>query len=152
MSKKKSLAKDRAWDLDFLRGIALLMMLFMHMSWDVRYEFGVDVFSYLEKGWFWSFIHPIIVVLFVSVSGICCTFSRNNVKRGLKLLAATLALDIGTFIATYYVGINCLIIQGPNSHFGHWHYVIGIMLTVIAVGHFLKRIKILVKGLKQIKK
>ena len=42
--------------------------------------------------------------------------------------------------------------QGPNSHFGLWHYVIGIMLTVIAVGHFLKRIKILVKGLKQIKK
>ena len=40
--------------------------------------------------------------------------------------------------------------QGPNSHFGLWHYVIGIMLTVIAVGHSLKRIKILVNGLKQI--
>lgn len=110
MSTKKPLAKDRAWELDFLRGIALLMMLFMHMSWDVRYEFGVDCFSYLEKGWFWSFVHPIIVVLFVSVSGICCTFSRNNVKRGLKLLGATLALDIGTIIATYFLDINCLII------------------------------------------
>ena len=107
---RKSLAKDRAWELDFLRGIALLMMLFMHMSWDVRYEFRVDVFSYLEKGWFWSFVHPVIVVLFVSVSGICCTFSRSNIKRGLKLLAATLALEIGTFIATNYVGISCLII------------------------------------------
>ena len=107
---RKSLAKDRAWELDFLRGIALLMMLFMHMSWDVRYEFRVDVFSYLEKGWFWSFVHPVIVVLFVSVSGICCTFSRSNIKRGLKLLAATLALGIGTFIATNYIGISCLII------------------------------------------
>ena len=104
------MAKDRAWELDFLRGIALLMMLFMHMSWDVRYEFRVDVFSYLEKGWFWSFVHPVIVVLFVSVSGICCTFSRSNIKRGLKLLAATLALGIGTFIATNYIGISCLII------------------------------------------
>ena len=105
----KELRKDRAWELDFLRGIALLMMLFMHISWDVRYEFGADVFSYLEKGWFWSFIHPVIVVLFVSVSGICCTFSRNNVKRGLKLLGATLALDIGTYIATRFLGIECLI-------------------------------------------
>ena len=56
------MAKDRAWELDFLRGIALIMMLFMHMSWDVRYEFGADIFSYLEKDWFWSFVHPIIVV------------------------------------------------------------------------------------------
>ena len=110
MNGKKHLSKDRAWELDLLRGIALLMMLFMHLSWDVRYEFRVDVFSYLEKGWFWSFFHPIIVVLFVSVSGICCTFSRNNVKRGLKLLAATLALIIGTYIVTKFLGIECLIL------------------------------------------
>lgn len=109
MSNKRP-AKDRAWELDFLRGIALLMMLFMHMSWDVRYEFRVDTFSYLEEGWFWSFVHPVIVVLFVSVSGICCTFSRNNVKRGLKLLGATLALGLGTYLITTFVGIECLII------------------------------------------
>ena len=110
MGKGKRLAKDRAWELDFLRGIALIMMLFMHMSWDVRYEFGADCFSYLEKGWFWSFIHPVIVVLFVSVSGICCTFSRSNIKRGLKLLGATLVLFIGTFVATYFFNLYCLII------------------------------------------
>ena len=110
MSGKKQLSKDRAWELDFLRGIALLMMLFMHMSWDVRYEFRADVFSYLETGWFWSFVHPVIVVLFVSVSGICCTFSRNNIKRGLKLLAATMVLVIGTYIVTKFAGIECLII------------------------------------------
>ncbi|WP_034448269.1 heparan-alpha-glucosaminide N-acetyltransferase [Butyrivibrio sp. AE2032] len=109
MSKKR-LASDRAWELDLLRGIALLMMLFMHMSWDVRYEFRADVFSYLEKGWFWSFVHPVIVVLFVSVSGICCTFSRNNVKRGLKLLGATVLLTVVTYIVTNYAGLNCLIL------------------------------------------
>ena len=107
---EKVTVKERAWELDFLRGIALLMMLFMHMSWDVRYEFGADVFSYLTKGWFWSFIHPVIVVLFVSVSGICCTLSRNNVKRGLKLLGATLALTIGTVLITYIGHVECLII------------------------------------------
>ncbi|MCQ2473114.1 MAG: DUF1624 domain-containing protein [Saccharofermentans sp.] len=120
---RKALAKDRAWELDFLRGIAIIMMLFMHMSWDVRYEFGVDVFSYLEAGWFWSFVHPIIVVLFVSVSGICCTFSRNNTKRGIKILLATLALDIGTFIATFFLGIDCLIVFN--------------VLAVLTVGIFL---------------
>ena len=109
MSGKK-LAKDRAWELDFLRGIALVMMLFMHTSWDFRYEFGVDIFSYLEADWFWSFVHPVIVVLFVGVSGICSTFSRSNVKRGLKILAATLVLNIGTLIIYKVTGIPCLII------------------------------------------
>ena len=109
MSGKK-LAKDRAWELDFLRGIALIMMLFMHTSWDFRYEFGVDIFSYLEADWFWSFVHPVIVVLFVGVSGICSTFSRSNVKRGLKILTATLVLNIGTLIIYKVTGIPCLII------------------------------------------
>ena len=109
MSGKK-LAKDRAWELDFLRGIALIMMLFMHTSWDFRYEFGVDIFSYLEADWFWSFVHPVIVVLFVGVSGICSTFSRSNVKSGLKILAATLVLNIGTLIIYKVTGIPCLII------------------------------------------
>ena len=109
MSGKK-LAKDRAWELDFLRGIALILMLFMHTSWDFRYEFGVDIFSYLEADWFWSFVHPVIVVLFVGVSGICSTFSRSNVKRGLKILAATLVLNIGTLIIYKVTGIPCLII------------------------------------------
>ena len=106
----KRLAKDRAWELDFLRGIALIMMLFMHMSWDVRFEFGVDAFEYLHKGWFWSFVHPVIVVLFVSVSGICCTFSRNNTKRGLKLLAATVGMYLATYIIYKATGIECLIL------------------------------------------
>jgi len=109
MMKGKSLAKDRAWELDFLRGFAVLFMLFMHTSWDIRYEFGVPACSFLAKGWFWSFSQP-TVVLFVCVSGICCTFSKNNVKRGLKLLAATLALDIGTYIITTFFGVDCLII------------------------------------------
>lgn len=109
MSRLKS-NKERAWELDFLRGVAVIMMLFMHTSWDIRYEFGIDTFSYLEAGWFWAFVHPIIVVLFVGVSGICCTLSHNNIYRGLKLLGATLALDGATIFATYVLGINCLII------------------------------------------
>lgn len=107
---RKALNKDRAWELDFLRGIAILMMVFMHMSYDVRYEFRVDTFSYLDAGWFWTFVHPVIVVLFVSVSGMCCTLSRNNVKRGLKLLAATLAFYLATYLITAFTEVNCLII------------------------------------------
>ncbi len=106
----KEMKRDRAFELDVLRGVAIVMMMFMHMSYDVRYEFGVDTFNYLHKASFWVFVHPIIVVLFVGLSGICCTFSRNNVKRGLKLLVVALAFTLGTWIATKYFGIYCLIL------------------------------------------
>lgn len=88
----------------------MIAMLYMHFSWDMRYEFGVHAFSYLEKGWFWAFLHPMIITGFVGVSGVCTAFSRNNFKRGLKLLAVALGLTLATWLVTTYAGISCLII------------------------------------------
>lgn len=102
--------KDRAYELDFLRGIAIVMMMCMHFSFDIRYEFGCDAFEYLESNWFWVFVHPLILVLFIGISGICCTFSRNNVKRGAKLLAVALAFTVVTGFITYFLDIYCLIL------------------------------------------
>ena len=102
--------KNRAPELDFLRGFALLLMFIQHVSYDLKYEFGVPGFNYLESNWFWAFVHPSWLVIFVGVSGICCTFSRNNLKRGLKLLAVAAGLTLGTYLITRFAGINCLII------------------------------------------
>ncbi|MBR6484049.1 MAG: DUF1624 domain-containing protein [Clostridiales bacterium] len=102
--------KDRAFELDLLRGIAIIMMMFMHFSFDVRYEFGIDAFSYLRTSWFWVFVHPVILVLFVGVSGICCSFSRNNFKRGFSLLSIALAFTLVTALITSILDISCLII------------------------------------------
>ena len=102
--------RDRAFELDFLRGLALFFMILMHLAWDLRYSFGIPAFGFIEKSWFSGLLHPIFLVIFVGVSGICCTLSRNNVFRGLKLLAVALALTAGTFIVTFYFGMYCLII------------------------------------------
>lgn len=102
--------KNRAFELDLLRGIAIIMMMFMHFSYDIRYEFGFDTFEYLRSNWFWTFVHPIIIVLFVGISGICCTFSKNNFKRGGKLLLVALAFTLVTYVITEFVGVYCLII------------------------------------------
>lgn len=106
----KAAKKDRAIELDFLRGFSIFMMVLMHFAYDVRYEFGVRIFEFLRDPFFWSFVHPFFLVLFVGISGICCTFSRNNVTRGLKLLFVALLFTGGTVFATYVLNINCLII------------------------------------------
>lgn len=102
--------KNRASELDFLRGFALFMMLLMHLAYDLRYEFGLPVFAFLEANWFWAFLHPFFLVIFVGISGVCSTFSRNNLIRGLKLLGVAAGLTLVTYIVTKYMGINCLII------------------------------------------
>ena len=102
--------KNRAPELDLLRGLALTMMLIQHIGYDLRYEFELPVFGILETEWFWAFLHPVILVLFVGVSGICSAFSNNNLKRGIKLLAAAAVLTLVTFLITRFVGIYCLII------------------------------------------
>ena len=125
-------SKERAFELDFLRGIAIVMMMFMHFSYDIRYEFGCDTFEYLNSGWFWTFVHPVIIVLFVGLSGICCTFSRNNFKRGLKLLLVAMAFTVVTSFITYKIGIDLItLIENKTKitkdqmtlvilHFGVW--------------------------------
>ena len=107
MSRK---SKDRAYELDTLRGLAMIFVIFMHFSWDLRYMFGLAECSYLIAPWFEGLMHPFFLVVFVGVSGVCCTFSRNNVIRGLKLLAVALALTAGTAVATYCFGFDSLII------------------------------------------
>ena len=102
--------KNRAPELDFLRGFALFMMILMHFAYDLRFEFKLPVFGFLTDNWFWAFVHPFFLVIFVGVSGICCTFSRNNLFRGLKLLGVAAGLTAVTWMITKLAGIYCLII------------------------------------------
>ena len=56
-------------------------------------------------------------------------------------------------IATVITGLIVLFIhQDPNSGHGLWHYVIGIILTVIGLVHFFKRVHVLAKGLNKANK
>ena len=86
------------------------MMILMHFAWDVRYEFGVKTFGFLEADWFWAFVHPFFIVIFVGVSGVCCTFSKNNLFRGLKLLGVAAGLTLATVLIKALLNIDCLII------------------------------------------
>lgn len=123
---------SRAFELDALRGVAIVMMMFMHFSYDIRYEFGCDAFTYLRTGWFWTFVHPVIIVLFVGLSGICCTFSRNNVRRGVKLLAVAMTFTAVTYIITEFLGIDCLIL------FNVLH-MLSVSTLVYALASFIER-------------
>ena len=39
--------------------------------------------------------------------------------------------------------------QGANTGLGLWHYVIGIIVSIIVIGHLIKRFNTMLKGLKR---
>ncbi|MBN1892284.1 MAG: DUF1624 domain-containing protein [Clostridiales bacterium] len=86
--------KDRAFELDALRGLAIFMMICHHFIWDVRYLLDYDLFEFVESTFFNYALQPFFLSMFIVISGICCTFSRNNLKRSLRLLSGAVAISI----------------------------------------------------------
>jgi len=78
--------KNRVFELDALRGLALFMMFLHHFIFDLRYIFGLDVFAWQESWWFINLLRPLFLNVFLVVSGISSSFSRSNTRRGLRLL------------------------------------------------------------------
>ena len=113
----------RAFELDALRGLALFMMILHHMIFDFRYVLGINVFAFQESIWFNDIVRPIFVGVFVIVSGICCQFSRNNLKRSVKLLL--ISLGFSAVMAIYSI------ISGNE------YYVFFNVLHLLTVGTFL---------------
>jgi uncharacterized membrane protein len=113
----------RAFELDALRGLALFLMILHHMIFDFRYLLGLNIFAFQETYWFNDIVRPVFVGVFVVVSGICCQFSRNNLKRSLKL--CLIALGFSAVMAAFSL------VSGDEL------YVFFNVLHLLALGTFL---------------
>ena len=141
---KKTKTRNRIWELDFLRGLAIFMMVFDHFMFDLAklpQYFGN--FRQVNNSFFnglndlaimyWNstlrFIgREFFVLLFLLISGISFTFSKSNSKRGLKLLAVGLLITAVTYIVdlTGAFGYRVLIVSGVIHMFG-----LNVLLTVL---------------------
>lgn len=86
--------KNRIWELDFLRGIALLLMVYFHLIYDMKEFFGYAV-NY--ESTFNAAAGRIAAILFILVSGVSCSLSRSNIIRGFKLLMLALAVSAASY-------------------------------------------------------
>lgn len=101
LAKKKSV---RIPEVDFLRGAALLLMVWHHAMYDVRYIFHVDAFAFQDSYWFFQIGRSVVLALFLLVSGVSTSFSANNVKRGLRMLVFAVIATVVTAIADNITG------------------------------------------------
>lgn len=111
---------NRIWELDFIRGLCVLLMIADHALFDLGFVFLDQWFPQGGNGllfalcdfardfyWFHplrSIIQPLVVMCFMLISGISCGFSRSNLKRGLKLLGVALLLTAATYAMDRILG------------------------------------------------
>lgn len=148
--------KDRLWEIDFLRGIAIILMIIFHFIYDlnhfsvIQYRLWTGPFAYAS-----SFTASVFIVLV----GISLTISYNKkklrfnysiirltfLKRGLKLFGLGLIITIVSWIVIperfvifgilHCIGI-CIILSIPFIKFTWRNFVIG--SSFIFFGLFLR--------------
>ncbi len=96
--------RGRIPEIDFLRGFALLLMIWHHTMYDIRYIFHIDAFAFQDSYWFYRIGRPIVLALFLLVSGISTRFSANNLKRGLRMLLFAVIATVLTAIVEVITG------------------------------------------------
>jgi len=97
---------QRIWEIDFLRGLAIILMVGYHLLWDLGEYRGVKRFLGFStdlSSVAWTVAQYFFAGLFVVLSGTSSTLSRNNVRRGLRLLAVALALTLGTYLIAVWL-------------------------------------------------
>ena len=116
---RKADGAQRIWEIDFLRGVSIILMVGYHLLFDLGEFRGVKRFLGFSTDLgsaAWTAAQYFFAGLFVILSGISSTLSRNNVRRGLRLLAVSLAVSAVTYVfdpssAVYFGILQCLAIS-----------------------------------------
>jgi len=116
---KPSGRPSRIWEIDFLRGLAIILMVCYHLLFDLGEFSGIKQFLGFSTDLTtvaWTVAQYFFAVLFVVLSGISSTLSRNNVRRGVRLLVVSILVSVATYVfdpaSTVYFGIlQCLAIS-----------------------------------------
>ena len=129
--------KKRFWEIDFLRGIAIIMMVIFHFLWDFNYFYNSNII--LLDG-FWKIFQIITASLFLFLVGVSLSVSNirkdasymKYLKRGLKIFSFGLII---TFITMFIFPNNYVI-------FGILH-LIGISIIISYVFRKLKYLNLI---------
>jgi len=144
----------RFWEIDLLRGSALLIMIVFHLGFDLYYFGGHDIdvhtgfWPYLSQGGAAVFILLVGVSLSLTHSKAQATgmpfgvYANRNLLRGLVIFGLGMGISLATWIALatghvvfgvlHLIGIS-IIISIPFMKMGRWNLPIGAGLVALGL-------------------
>ena len=95
--------KKRIWELDVLRGIFMIAIIFFHLMYDLVYLFGVVELTTPLAQKLYQLGNDCGGIPFLLISGLCATIGSRPVKRGLWVLGGGAIISLVT-TAMYLLG------------------------------------------------
>jgi uncharacterized membrane protein len=150
--------RRRVWEVDALRGVAIIMMVVYHLMWDL-YSFGIaEVDLY---GPFWKWFQIATASLFLLLVGVSLQLRaarigptdaersrlwRRQLRRGLVVFGCGLLVTAVTLVAIpqafvvfgilHLIGVS-IVLAYPFMRLGLWNLPIG--LAIVAAGAVIAR-------------
>ncbi|MGN0468454.1 MAG: heparan-alpha-glucosaminide N-acetyltransferase [Acutalibacteraceae bacterium] len=125
--REKNCVSGRIWELDFLKGIAFIFMVWDHVVYDLEAFFGMNTAS---LGFFKEGIGIISAVIFMTVCGISVTLGKKNLRHALTVGAAAIFLTLFTFTFDKVTGSDTVI----------WFGILHFLSLSMLIGHFAKKL------------
>lgn len=149
--------EERFWEIDFLRGLAIIMMIIYHLFYDLDF---FNVYNININSGFWWYFARTTATMFILLVGISLTLSYSRarmlnpksnlyskyLRRGLRTFAGGLIITLMTWIflregfiifgVLHLIGIS-IILAYPFLKLRSWNLLIGIIFT--SIGIYLKK-------------
>ena len=119
--------KSRVWEVDFLRGLAILLMCFDHLCFDlgfmdgffVRFDYTNDTLLSLMRFGYqvyfskWrNILHYIFATAFLLMTGISCEFTKKSGLRVVQTFLVAIILSLSTALLEKAMGMTLFISFG----------------------------------------
>ena len=131
---EKTIKLPRIWEIDFVRGLLIFLMIMDHFFYDWAYllrdfmghsypypEWFINLSSFSVEYWNSPIrigVRFAVLALFFIVCGISCNLSKNNLKRGIIILSLGILISIGSYIVGAIIHQEIGIIFGVLSTYG----------------------------------
>jgi Predicted membrane protein len=86
---------NRIWEIDLFRTLAILLMVIFHLVFDLNNYAGLKI-DYMSGFWYWE--GKVSALIFIFLAGVSSGFSRNTIKRGIKVLVFAMVITAATYI------------------------------------------------------